>query len=238
MTAALFDNGSVCWIDIGVPDPVSAAAFYGSLFGWTYTLPDAGGYQVAQLRGNPVSGLGPAEDPGLPYWTVVLGVDDIEAAFAAFTVAGAATIQEPSAASSLGRAAIVADPWGAPVSLWQPGTRGGMQVSRENASFATVELYTIQPQDSAAFYAEVLGWRCEDRQLTNNGAPVAVLTEAASPEPTRPGSSWLVHFGTDDLATSTARAIKLGGQHVQTVSQAGAVLRDPHGAVFGLTTTS
>jgi predicted enzyme related to lactoylglutathione lyase len=235
MTATHFDHGSVCWIDIGVPSPARAAEFYGSLFGWAYTRPDESSYQVAQLRGHQVSGLGPAEDAGLPYWTVVIGVGDIEAAVEAFTTAGATTIEKPSAVSALGRAAIVKDPWGAPVSLWQPGTRTGMQVSREHASFAAVELYTTHTEDTAAFYTEVLGWRHDDRQLTNNGVPVAVLTDAPSPEPTRTGSYWLVHFATDDLANTTDRAIKLGAQHVQTASHSGIMLRDPDGAVFGLT---
>src|SRR2546423_7902378 len=115
-------SGTVCWIDIGVPDRDRAAAFYGALFGWAYTDPAPDGYQVALLDGRAVSGLGPAEDPGPPYWTVVVSVEDIDASVKTFTAAGARILVPPVAAGGPGRAPVVVDPAGPPVPLWAPRT--------------------------------------------------------------------------------------------------------------------
>src|SRR3954452_3297350 len=127
MGVAAHAAGTVCWVDIGAPDPAAAAAFYAELFGWTYTDSGADGYRVATLGGRAVSGLGPAEDPGPPYWTVVVGVEDIDDSVTTCAAAGARIVVPPAAAGELGLAAVVVDPVGAPLSLWQPGTHAGMQ---------------------------------------------------------------------------------------------------------------
>ena len=52
-----FRTGSPNWIDLGSPDTDTAAAFYGSVFGWQYVSagPDAGGYGFFQKGGKTVS---------------------------------------------------------------------------------------------------------------------------------------------------------------------------------------
>ena len=37
--ARTYPDGVPCWIDARQPDPDAAAAFYGGLFGWTFTAP-------------------------------------------------------------------------------------------------------------------------------------------------------------------------------------------------------
>ena len=74
--------GTPCWIDLGIPDPDGAAAFYGALFGWACEEgpPEAGGYRMCMLRGHAVAGLGPQMNPDLPpFWSTYIAVADADA---------------------------------------------------------------------------------------------------------------------------------------------------------------
>jgi uncharacterized protein len=48
--------GTFCWADLGAPDPDSAQAFYGELFGWRAEL-TPGGYWMLTLDGRNVAGM-------------------------------------------------------------------------------------------------------------------------------------------------------------------------------------
>ena len=238
MDVAAHASGTVCWIDIGAPDPDAAAAFYTELFGWTYTDSGADGYQVAMLGGRAVSGLGPAEDPGPPYWTVVLSVADVDAAAEVFTAAGARIAVPPAPFAELGRGAVIVDAVGAPVSLWQPGTQTGMRVIGEHGTFASIELLTEQPDEASDFYRRALGWHLNDLHPTGNGQPAAGVTGTRPPDPTPQPSLWLVNFGSRDVAATVTSALRLGATTVGLDGGATAVLRDPAGALFGLVAVS
>ena len=229
--------GTVCWIDLGVPDRGAAASFYGALFGWAYTDPAPDGYQVALLDGRAVSGLGPAEDPGPPYWTVVVSVEDIDVSAGSFTAAGARIVVAPVAAGELGRTAVVVDPVGAPVSLWQPGSQTGMETAREHGTFAAIELLTDRPDEAADFYRRVLGWHAGDGELANDGRPRFAITTPGPPPPTGQLSLWLVSFASSNVDATVQTALRLGATRAEVGGGADAVLRDPGGALFGLVAT-
>src|SRR3954468_3134579 len=122
---------AVCWIDIGCDAPGDVADFYRALFGWTWTAPDPTGYRLALLGGRPAAGLGPAEDPGPPYWTVVVGADDIARSVGRAAAAGARVVVQPAPVGTRGWSAVTTDPVGAPLSWWQPGTETGLGVAGE-----------------------------------------------------------------------------------------------------------
>ena len=76
------EAGVPSWIDMGAPDVDAAAAFYSDLFGWEVEAgsDQTGGYRVCTMRGRAVAGLGPAQNPGPPFWSTYVTVDDVEAA--------------------------------------------------------------------------------------------------------------------------------------------------------------
>jgi predicted enzyme related to lactoylglutathione lyase len=236
MDVAAHASGTVCWIDIGAPDPGAAAAFYGELFGWTYTASGADDYRVALLDGRAVSGLGPAEDPGPPYWTAVLSVEDVAATTEAFTAAGARVVVPPAPVGELGHAAVVVDPVGAPVSLWQPGTQTGMQAVGEHGTFASIELLTGRPDEASGFYSRVLGWHLDGAEFPPDGQPGTGVTATPPPIPTHQPSLWLVNFASSDVDATVNSALRLGATHAERDCGAAVVLRDPAGALFGLVT--
>lgn len=124
------------------------------------------------------------------------------------------------------------------------------------AAPAWLELRTRNTFDAAIFYGEVLEWACEhagccevayaeedDRILLRHaGRTVARLhggTLAPGPDPQlRP--RWHVHFRVPDLAAAVKAALGLGGTAVSSGAGSGPfpheiTLRDPDGAVFGVT---
>jgi uncharacterized protein len=228
-------ENSVCWIDLGTPDVDRTAAFYTALFGWTVARPDPSGYRLCTLHGHLVAALGPAEDAGAPYWTINITVSDIEATAARFRNLGAQIIVAPTTVGTLGHAVVALDPVGAPLSLWQPGTQTGMQLTHEPGAFAGISLLTGQPSLAAAFYQPALRWdgnpghtefRLPDNSIAPTGPPPG--------KPTAQRSLWLVSFGSSSPDADANRARQLGATEVHQDSGGGMVLRDPAGALFGL----
>jgi uncharacterized protein len=235
MNAGRFAEGSVCWIDLGTPDIDTTQAFYRDLFGWTVAPPDTSGYRLCTVRGQLVAALGPAEDPGVPYWTINVTVADIRAAATRFADAGADVLIPPAAAGPHGHYAVTRDPVGAPISLWQPGTHAGMQRAHEPGTFAGVSLLTDQPERAVSFYEAALGWNTSDRkaELRLPGNATAPIRPAPG-APTSQQSLWLVMFASADSDADATRARQLGAAQISYDPTGTTTLRDPTGALFGL----
>ena len=229
-------ENTVSWIDLGTPDMATTTAFYSELFGWTVAQPDSNGYRLCTLRGHLVAALGPAEDAGAPYWTTNVTVPDIRATTTRFTNLGAQIIVAPTPVGTLGYASVTIDPIGAPLSLWQPGTHDGMQLMHEPGSFARISLLTDQSAEAAAFYRAALHWD-SNAQHTEFRLPDGSIATTGKPpgKPTAQRSLWLVSFVGNGPAADAKRARRLGATEVRRTADGDVVMRDPTGALFGLT---
>ena len=147
--------GGVCWVDLGTPDVEAAAAFYSALLGWDVEPADPAGYRLAGLHGHPVAALGPAEEPGPPYWTVYAATPDVAATARAASTAGGTVVVPPTPAGDAGVSAVVRGPDDLPLSLWQAGTHAGTWTSRRPGAFAGVRLRTEEPAAHAGFLQSV-----------------------------------------------------------------------------------
>src|SRR3954452_4548428 len=121
--------GAPCWIDLFTSDPDRAERFYGEIFGWTaeHAGPEYGGY-VNFRRGDAlVAGMmrndGSAGTPDV--WNTYLAVADAKATAEAAVTAGGQVLVEPMQVGPLGAMGLLADPGGAAIGLWQPGTHRG-----------------------------------------------------------------------------------------------------------------
>ena len=220
---------SICWIDLGVVDPARAARFYGGLFGWAVSDPDEHGYRVCLQDGRPVAGLGPSEEAGPPYWTVTMRVDDVAATARSISSAGGRVVVPPARAGEQGAYAVAVDASGAALSLWQPGTRTGMDGAGGRGTFGAADLLTDQPRVAEDFYRAVLGWTLEDGTFLHDGAVVAGLRRWGGR-----GSRWLVSFVVADVDHAVAHAVELGASPVAPGRFGPGHVQDPLGAVFGL----
>ncbi len=225
--------GTVCWVDLGVPDGGGAAAFYTALLGWQISPPDPTGYRLAHLHGHPVAALGPPEEPGPPYWTVYIHTPDAAATGRAATAAGGSIVVPAAPAGDAGTAATVRDPAGAPLSLWQPGTHPGTWAFGTHGTLADVQLRTDQPVQHQAFLQDLLGWQRHNDVAALNGQPVATWTRPALGAPRTAGSPWVVRFHVQDVPTALKQAANLGAT---TIDAEPGILLDPAGALVGLTT--
>ena len=116
--------GTLCWADLITPDPASAKDFYSSLFGWRITTSenDPSGYLHIANGEKFIGGIPPANfrDPNVPpHWLAYLVVSNCDETAAKAKQLGAKTHLAPMTMEKVGRMAILADPQGAVLALYQ-----------------------------------------------------------------------------------------------------------------------
>ncbi|WP_040490970.1 VOC family protein [Ilumatobacter nonamiensis] len=240
--------GVPCWADAAYPDPAAAAEFYSELFGWECedTMPaDAPGhYFMARIDGRDAAALGSIPDgaPSEPAWNTYVWVDDADATAAAAKSAGGTIISEPMDVMDAGRMAILADPDGAAISVWQPGQHRGALAVNEHGGVNFNDLYARDLGAVASFYDAVFGWKpieigpgavywsmpaygdfLEELNpgmragMAEMGAPEGFETVVATAQTIDSGESetsahWGITFGVDDVDATAASATRLGGK--------------------------
>jgi hypothetical protein len=231
-------------------DPAKSKAFYGELMGWTSEEPnpDFGGYTNLVLEGERVAGLMQAQpDMGASdVWSVYLCVDDAAATVEAARAAGSDVIVDAMPVGDLGVMAVVTDPGGAVVGMWQPGEHRGGVVATTGAP-CHFELQTRDHDASVAFYESVFGWKAEPasdepdfRYTVYNVADGenAGIMDATQWLPDGVPAHWTVYFAVDDADAALATVERLGGSTVMPAESTPygriATASDATGAVFRL----
>jgi uncharacterized protein len=161
-TARTYPPGVTSWIDLEVDDVEAAKAFYGELFGWTFTTATPSAvppYVIAQREGQDVAGLcGPTADAATPVWNTYVAVDDIAAAVEAVEAAGGRVTSRPEAAGEGGWSAACTDPSGVRFRLWQAKNRLGAQLTNAPGAWNFSDLHATDPEACEEFYERVFGW--------------------------------------------------------------------------------
>jgi hypothetical protein len=114
-------HGAFSWFELATPDPTTALAFYGELFGWQSENMDmgTGPYHVIKLGDTSVGGAmqPPPGEQGRPaMWQCYVTVDDIDATAALCAKLGGKIIAGPMDIPTVGRMAVLQDPQGAVIS--------------------------------------------------------------------------------------------------------------------------
>ena len=118
--AELFGPGRFSWNELIAPDMEGAAAFYTKLLGWE-AVPMAGGmhYTLFKKNGADVGGL--MSIPGVPpHWMSYVTVESADASAARAVELGGTICKPAFDIPNVGRIAIVQDPQGAAIGLFQP----------------------------------------------------------------------------------------------------------------------
>jgi len=248
-----YDHGVPSWVDLGSPDLPGSKAFYSALFGWDCPEgdPEAGGYSVCELGGKTVAGLGPQMNPAAPpNWTTYVNVDSADDVVAKVVANGGAVHMPPMDIMKAGRMAIIADPVGAVIGLWQPGEHLGAQVANAPGTYCWSELITTDVEGAKAFYGAVFGWGTAEQGPPGGPVPYTEWQVAGrsvggmmpkTPEmPAEMPPMWGVYFAVADTDATVAKAESLGGAVFMppTDIEPGrfAVLADPVGAMFNVLT--
>jgi len=257
-----YPAGVPCFVDVFSPDPDAARRFYEAIFGWEFAGPGPmpgdppGDYYVARVRDADVAGVGSMPSPQTPIaWNTHVAAEDVEAVAELAQTAGGSVLVEPVDAPPAGRLAVIADPAGAAVTVWQAGSRHGAEVVNEPSAWAMSLLSTPDPETAAEFYETVFGWQREPFGDAGPGVslfrlpgyvggepsqPVprdVVAAMAAVPDPNAP-AAWSVDFWIADAEAAAAAAPGLGGSVIAPPQDAPpfrrAMLAAPDRAVFSV----
>ncbi len=261
--ARTYPHGVTSWIEVEQPDVDSGVAFYGGLFGWDFedVLPKEapGRYVVATLDGLDVASLsGPAGGPSR--WATYVAVEDADAVAQAMRDLGADVVSPPEDAGPGGRAAILRDPQGVEVRLWQARRRLGAQLTNSPGAWNFSDLHTPDPAAAAEFYRRAFGWRIVDQgwatviqvpgygdHLSSTVDPDIRARQELAPDgfedvigaiaPAEEGEDphWHVTFTVSDRDEAVAAVERLGGAVVRRGEDdwtRNALVRDPQGASF------
>jgi uncharacterized protein len=235
------------WVDIGLPDVQAGAAFYSALFGWDCPEgdPEFGGDRVCTLNGRTVAGMGPAQNPGPPYWSSYVNVVSADETAALAVAAGGTLIVSPMDVGPAGRMAFFADPVGAVIGVWQAGEHPGAGVVNEPGALCWNELLTTDVARSVEFYGAVFGWTADTHEgempyteFHVDGRAIAGMMPKPPMAPAEMPPNWGVYFAVGDTDDAVARAQSLGASLFMGPADIEpgrfAVLADPQGAVFNV----
>lgn len=251
-----YTPGTFSWVDLATIGAAEAKKFYGELFGWEFVdLPAGEGmyYSMCQLGGKEVAGLyelGPQQrEQGFPpHWMSYVTVASVDETAAKAKSLGGQLPMEPGDVMDSGRMALVQDPTGAILAVWEPRAHIGARLANEPGSFTWNELATPDADKAGQFYTRLFGWNTQVFDMPSgpyttflNGermnAGMMQITEEWGDVPPH----WLVYFAVADCEQCTEQAKELGAKILVPPTEAGeigrfSVIQDPQGAVFSIIT--
>jgi len=243
--------GAPSWFDLSSPDPDAAEAFYGKVFGWTFTEdsgPEMGHYRMAVLDGKVAAGLGKMQE-GMPRsaWSVYLRTEDADATAEKVVAEGGQLVAPPMDIPQAGRMAIFADPGGAVFGVWQNGAHEGAEVMQQPGAMAWAEVNSPDASVANDFYGAICG--VQPKKLEGMDYYTQHLGSAEEPpafgvlqmneqwEGVPP--HWMPYFAVADTDATCEKVTEAGGKvcvpPFDTPYGRIAVVEDPFGATFSLT---
>jgi hypothetical protein len=231
-------------------DVTVAKQFYGSLFGWRFedTKRSDRPYVLARVGSDPVAGfvdVSAIADAG-PQWISFMSVDNVDRTVALVQSDGGKVLLEPREVPSIARAAVVADPQGAPLGLAQL-RRSVPDPAQPKAGHMFWQEYLARDAAQAlAFYKRIAGYESAVTD-TSLGIEYHVLRKArgraglfqlpATAKDVEP--NWLPYVLVDDPAGLAARVPGLGGRVLVPAAPERrngslVVIADPGGAPLAL----
>jgi hypothetical protein len=248
-----YTPGTFCWVELGTTDAKAAKKFYTGLFDWEIVDIPVGPdmiYTMLQVEGKDVAALyeqgEPERSQGVPpHWSSYVSVASADESAAKAQSLGGMVLVEPFDVMDSGRMAIVQDPTGAAVELWQPRQHIGARLVNQPNTVCWNELATNDHQKAGEFYTKLFGWQSQVQDM--DGTPYTLFIDgdqkAGMMQMTEEWGNmpphWLVYFAVADCDRSAEKAKELGGQVVvppTDIPQMGrfAIVQDPQGVGFGI----
>jgi predicted enzyme related to lactoylglutathione lyase len=245
--------GSFCWIELGTSDQNAAKNFYASLFGWTvqdFPMGPDQFYSMFNLD-NRNTGGGYTLQPDMvaagvpPHWMLYIAVESADASAEKAGKLGAKVEAGPFDVFNFGRMAVLHDPTGAAVSLWQPMSHTGIGIAGVPGTLCWADLMTPDVPAAKKFYSGLFGWTIEAGEHDPSGYLHIKNGEhfigGIPPKQGNPQAPphWLLYFLVDNCDAAAAKASGLGAKVlVPPMSMEGvgrwSIIADPQGAVFSL----
>lgn len=233
-----YTPGTFSWAELATSDADGAKSFYTHLFGWEYEdnpMGDGQVYSMATREGKHVAALFNSAEP--PHWNCYVTVTSADDAARRARELGATVVAEPFDVMDVGRMALITDPSGASLCLWEPRRHIGAALVNTPGSLTWNDLATPDPDAAARFYGDLFGWTTAE--IPNAGGYRVIRNgERANGGIVRheQTSAWLPYFGHEDLDRLITEIDGLGGRllngPIRMPQGSIAVLGDPQGAAF------
>jgi uncharacterized protein len=244
------ESGRFVWHDLMTRDVRAAKQFYGQLLGWRFedTKRNDRPYVLARVGSEPVAGfvdVSAIADAG-PQWISFMSVDDVDKTVALVQMEGGKVLLEPREVPSIARAAVIADPQGAPLGLAQL-RRSVPDPEQPKASHVFWQEYLARDAGKAlAFYKSLAGYESavtdtslgvEYHVLRKTRGRAGLFQLPAANKDVEP--NWLPYVLVTDPAGLAARVPALGGRILVPAAperRKGSlvVIADPGGAPIAL----
>ena len=243
MSTVASSVGKFVWHEQVSDDPKRAQDFYTQLFGWDTEVfrPGEVDYTMISSGGRSHGGFGKAmEGAPPPHWLSHVRVDRLEDTIEKAKSAGGKLVAGPFEMEDVGRMAIIGDPHGAYIAVYQSGG----EMPPAEGVFVWDELGTSDADGAQRFYEQVFGWTTNDMgpdyggyRIFNRGetgiAGLMQLQDASIPP------HWQPYVAVEDVDATVAKAGELGAATLaepMDVPEVGriAILRDAQGATFGI----
>jgi predicted enzyme related to lactoylglutathione lyase len=242
-----YEPGTFCWIDLSTPDSEGAKSFYGGLFGWEFRDDEipGGTYTMCFAHGDDVAAIA-QQDQHPAHWNNYVSVTSAEETAEKARELGATVIEEPFDVMEFGRMALLADPGGAMLCVWEPREHIGAGRVNDLGCMGWNELQTRDPEAAGEFYSGLFGWGIEP--IEQDGMLVYTTIENAGsqnggfmPMSEQQGdapSFWIPYFTVASCDETVEKARVLGGAlfagPLDLPAGRIAVVRDPQGAAFAI----
>ena len=240
-----YPPGTFSWAELATSDADAAKAFYANVFGWEYRdspIGDGSVYTTAVRDGKDVAALFGSDQP--PHWNCYVTVESAEGSATRAGELGATIAAEAFDVMDVGRMAVIIDPVGAALCLWEPKRHIGASLVNTPGSMTWADLITPEPEESAKFYGELFGWTTDEieggsgyRVIKNgergNGGLMPLDPRMGSTPP-----NWMPYFGHEDVERLVTEVAEWGGQVFNGPMPMWegriAVLGDPQNAAFAV----
>ncbi len=247
------EPGRFVWHDLTTGDVDAAKRFYGALLGWDYVDTTVLGrpYSVAMLGKKAVAGLHvprPEAAGKTPsHWLSYMSVADVDASVTKAKTEGGVVLAGPLDVGSIGRAAVMHDPQGAPFGLVHLSAGDPEDPAAPVlGTFFWNEYLTHDLDATLAFYNGLVPFEATATKTESGAGYVVLKTGRARAGVFRVPDSekgvppnWLPYVLVTDPAALAARVAGLGGRVLleprpEFRKGSLAVVADPTGAVVAL----
>jgi predicted enzyme related to lactoylglutathione lyase len=239
-----YEPGMFCWIELATNDAAAAKTFYTSLFGWTANdmpISDGSVYTMLQVDGHDLGALYENKEHA-PVWNSYVNVTGVDESSKKAQELGANVIAPPFDVMDVGRMAVIADPQGASLCLWQAGKHIGATIRGELNTLCWNELMTSDVDAARDFYSGLFGWNLkpspEYTEINLGSVGIGGMMQLR-PEMQGMPTAWNPYFAVEDCDATAEKVKSLGGRVYMPPSDIPdvgrfAVLADPQGAMFNI----
>lgn len=246
--------GMFCWAELATTDTAAAKEFYTGLFGWgidDVPMGEEGVYTMLQIDGKEVAALYEMKEEqraqGVPpHWMVYVAVASADDTAERARSLGGTVLMGPFDVFDSGRMALVQDPTGAILAVWEPRQHIGARLANEPGTLTWAELVTADTDVAGKFYTQLFDWDAETEDMggttytsfMSGGQPAGGMMQMPEELGDIP-PHWMVYFAVVDCDRSVDQAAGLGGRiqvpptNIEGVGRF-AVVQDPQGAVFSV----